>query len=396
MSTYVSTADGIGLFTVRRVRALSGLSQLRLLATALVVFLLIDYVRLTLTAPLPFGETALVTAMDVVAYAAILLAPWRPRLAFGVAAIPLGASLFWQSTSLELLLLLTVPALGLAKIDRRFALVASGAVVAYVAARGLLAPEGGATVALVLGLAAVVGLSLGWVGLVLRERRERAERSEAQLATENARIRADERRTLSRELHDGVTHQLSTASVQVMGARSVTDPAALHRVLSTIDHATAEALTELRLLARVLRDDPTTAASGTEIRELSQHLPPTQAAAAAELALVEAGFEVDSSVPARADQLGMTVQRTLSRIIAEATGNVIRHALPRTRCTLRIVVGDQQVTLLVVSARNPEDDEPTLGWGLRGLRERIALTGGTFKAGPRAGDWIVEVGLPRG
>lgn len=391
----LSTAERVGVITMRRVRALGWADQLRLVATALILFLLVDFVRLTLTTPLALADASLVVAMDAVAYVSLAVALWRPRLGLGLAAIPLLSTLFWTSTSMDALLLLAVTALGLAQVDRRTAALTSLALVAFVVARVLLAagshPLGvGAT----LGISLLTGLALGWAGLILRERREESERSAAHLAGENARIRADERRTLSRELHDVVAHQLSTASLQVMGARGVEDPVALQRVLGTVDRATAEALSELRLLVRVLRDDPATAASGTEIRELAEQLTPTQAAAAAELALIQAGFEADIRVPARADTLEMTVQRTLGRVIREATANVIAHAPARCRCTIAASVTDQQVTLRVSNPMPADAAEPSLGWGLRGLNERVELTGGQFSTGVTDGTWSVAVSLP--
>lgn len=392
----LTTAERISIVTGRRLRALGGYAQLRLVLAALVIFFIIDYVRLTLTSPLRVDNAALVVVMDLVAYASILISLWRPQIGFFLAAIPLATALMWPSTGLDAMLLLVAPALTIAQSSRRVATGMSIAVIAYVAMRAATNPAAAGLVALALGGNALLGLALGWAGLAVRERHERQGRSEVRLAGENARIRADERRTLSRELHDVVAHQLSTASLQIMGARGSDDPATLHRVLGTVDHATSEALTELRLLVRVLRDDPATAASGSEIRELSHHMTPTQSAAEAQRALVEAGFEVDTLVPAQADRLEMTVQRTLGRAIREATSNIIKHAQPRGRCLLRVTLTEQQVTLQVHSELPGDFGDPVLGWGLRGLRERVALTGGTFSTGPDGREWVVALTLPHG
>ena len=392
----LTASERVGLVTMRRVRTLGGVDQVRLVAAALLVFLLFDFVRLAVTSPIPLADRPLILAMDVIAYVAILTALWRPRAGLGLAAIPLLTALFWTSTSMDALLLTVVLALGLTQLDRRTSILVSVALLGYVAARVVLySGDSRPLLALTLGVSLAIGLALGWAGLVLRERRERAERSAAAMAAEDARIRTDERRVLSRELHDVVAHQLSTASLQIMGAQGNPDAAALHRVLATVDRATAEALAELRLLVRVLRDDPSTAASGTEIRELGERIPPTQAAAAAELALIEAGFEPDVQVPASADDLEMTVQRTLSRVLTEGTQNVLQHAPARSRCVVRTVVSPHQVSLQVRSQVPPDFSAPSLGWGLRGLRERLALTGGTFTAGIVGSEWIVAVTVPR-
>lgn len=391
----LSQSEGMGIATMRRMQAFSGVDQLRLVATALVAFLVIDFVRLTLAHPPTEGP--LVTVMDLVAYLALGMALWRPRLGLGLATIPLITALFWPSTSLEALILLVVTACALTQLGRRSAAGTTAGLVVYAVTRvALYQGDARGGLAVMLAVSLGLGLALGWGGLFLRERQERAERSATRRATENARIRADERRTLSRELHDVVAHQLSTASLQIMGAQGTEDVASLRRTLSTVDRATSEALTELRLLVRVLRDDPTTSASGTEIRELGERVPPTQAAAAAQLALLKAGFEPDVQVPGSADDLEMTVQRSVSRVLSEATENVIRHASAKSRCVIRVSVGAHQVTIRVSNPLPDDFSEASHGWGLRGLTERVALTGGTFSAGREGDDWVVAMTLPRG
>lgn len=390
-------AEVAGVASARRLRALAGVDQLRVLASAFVAFLLVDFLRLAITAPVRLQNSALVTVMDVLAYVALGLAVWRPKLGLLLATVPLLAALVWTSTSMDALLLALVPALALGQLARRPAAVASGLVGTYVALRvAVYHGDQRPLLAVVLGGHAALGLAVGWGLLALRMRRERAERAAFAAATADARIRADERRALSRELHDVVAHQLSTASLQMMGARQSSDPALLRRTLATVDRATGEALAELRLLAGVLRDDPSTSASGTELRELSERVPPTQAAAVAERALVSSGFEPVIRVPAAADDVEMTVQRTVSRTIDEAAANMIKHGGPRSRCMIEVTVGAQQVSVRAANPSPAGAPAPVFGWGLRSLRERVSLTGGTLAAGRAAGEWVLSVSLPRG
>ncbi len=387
--------ESAGIATLRRVRALTGIDSIRLVATALLAFLLLDYGRLALAHPVPEQVTPLQVTMDVLAYTAGIIALWRPRIGLGVAAIPLTAGLVWTSTSLDAFLLAVVTGLALSQLSRRSGGIASVALVAYVGVRAVLY-TGDQRIAMVAMLATslAIGLLFGWVGLLLRERSERAALSEARLSGENLRIRADERRTLSRELHDVVAHHLSTASLQIMGSRGTQNPDELSRVLDTVDEAAGEALTELRLLVQVLRDDPATAASGTELRELAEMLPPTEAAAEAERALLDAGFETRMELPAAIDGLSLTVQRTLTRTIRQATDNVIRHAPPKCRVEVQGRVRDHEVILTITNPVPPGTRPPCLGWGLRGLRERASLTGGSLSAGIQSDNWVVSLALP--
>ncbi|WP_157754776.1 sensor histidine kinase [Nigerium massiliense] len=396
-SASLSPSEGAQLFTLRRVRALSGPDQLRLIATAFIIFMLADLIRMTATHPGMLDHDAVLgTAMDVVAYVAIVTLLWQPRLGLVVAAVPLAVALLWPSTSMDAVLIALATAVALTHLGRRSSAVFAAVVPCYAAARVAVyrGPEP-LGLALMLIASLLVGGIAGALIRWLRARAARASRSEDSLREETARIRADERRTLSRELHDVISHQLSTVSLQIMGQRASNDDGQVPVLLDKVDAATNSALTELRLLVRVLRDDPATAAAGTEIRELAERLPPTEAAARASLALTEAGFEPDIQLPAQADRLDMTVQRTLSRTIEEATSNILRHAPERVSCTYALSVNEAQVCLRI---SNPlASDAPVqadLGWGLRGLRERVDLTGGYFSAGPVAGSWVVTVKLP--
>lgn len=381
--------------SVRRLRALAGADQLRLLATALLAFLLIDFIRLTVSAPPSQAEVPLVV-MDLLAYLAMGIALWRPRLGLGLAAIPLGVALFWTSTGLDALLLTVVPALALPRLDYRTAKWTTVGLGCYVALRVLAyAGDQRAMLALTLGASLIGGLAVGWFALVQRERRARAELSEQHRLARLARVRADERRALAKELHDVVTHQLSTAALQVMGARGSADPHVLSRVLSVVERATGEALNELRLLADVLRDDPATAASGTEIRELRERLSPTESASKAELLLIDNGFEPDLRVPAAADDIELTVQRTIARVIETAVANVVQHAPAKSRCVVEVRITDQQASVEVWNPVLPGTTVAPLGAALLGLRERVSLTSGSFEVKVVGSEWIVLAALPR-
>lgn len=211
----------------------------------------------------------------------------------------------------------------------------------------------------------------------------------------NAHLRAGERRSLVADLHDALAHHLSTASLHLMVGEENQDAPTLRRVLTTVQRANAAALRELRLLVRVLHDDPATGVTGTEVRELAERESPTQAAAEAERTLTRLGFEPHVGVPAAADALDLTVQRTLARAIRVVADNQTQYAPAGARCLIDVQVSDHQATL---QARNPlAEGVPVhvqLGWGLKGLRERVDLTGGSLSAGPVGEEWVVTVVLP--
>lgn len=74
---------------------------------------------------------------------------------------------------------------------------------------------------------------------------------------------------------------------------------------------------------------------------------------------------------------------------------MLRYAPSGSTCDIALDVG-AAAALRVSSELSPTRRRSDLstGWGLRGLRERVELSRGTFAAGPSDGYWIVEVTLP--
>jgi len=222
------------------------------------------------------------------------------------------------------------------------------------------------------------------------------------VAVEDGRLRAAERNVLMLELHDVIVHQLSNASLQVMSQSNGDDPGELREVLRRVGDSTESALAELRLLARVGRDDPAATAGTDAIGELSQRLSPTEAVTRWGQRLLDAGFEPVISFPDQADRLRMTVQGTLVRAMDATGDNILQHARARSRCAIPLRVNAKQVLLEVTSALRTATmaEGVPLGRSLRSLRERVDLTGGGFRAGPSLsasgdGEWVVGVLLPQ-
>jgi signal transduction histidine kinase len=397
----LSAREGAGLYLVRRARTLTAPHQLRLLATAFVGVLVLDLGRIHLRR-LQGGEAVSWAAAvaEVLSYLAIALVLWRPALGLAVAAVVLSVGVLTGGTGTEPVLLLVVGAVTLARAARRwwtvFLVGAGCCTLLNLVAR----PDQAAFVLLWFGGAAAVGAGLGVAGRRLVHLRDGTGRRLAELAEEDARLRADERRLLARELHDVVSHQLANISLQVMSHQDSVDADELRRVLRRLDRFSQSALTELRLLVRVLRDDPATAPGADEVGELSSRVPPTMAAADWARRLVAAGFDPDIDVPAQADRLEMTVQATVTRALDVTCDNIVKHAPARAHCSVALSLNPTQVVLRTASPLGPPQERTALGWSLRGLRERVDLAGGAFTArsstaGATDPEWVVTLTLPR-
>lgn len=205
--------------------------------------------------------------------------------------------------------------------------------------------------------------------------------------------REGERRQLAGELHDIVAHQLSLMAMH-LGANREADP---HRLLDTLDRVAslnASARADLRTLVQLMRADR---ATGPTEPAASGWATPTQAAEAVTATLREAGHDVELTVAPGVDDAGRTTQRTISRVLREATTNILRYAEPASPCTITVESDDDTLTVDLVSRlpRAHRASPDSTGWGLLGLRERAALTGGTFTAGEDGATWRVHAVMSR-
>jgi signal transduction histidine kinase len=101
----------------------------------------------------------------------------------------------------------------------------------------------------------------------------------------------------------------------------------------------------------------------------------------------QAGLPVQLRVEGRPWPLPPGIDLTAYRIVQEALTNTLRHAGP-ARAEVTVRYQDHAVELEVLDdgpgAGSPAAADPGSGQGLVGMRERVALYGGTLQAGPRA------------
>nr|WP_255523753.1 sensor histidine kinase [Terrabacter sp. MAHUQ-38] len=193
-----------------------------------------------------------------------------------------------------------------------------------------------------------------------------------------------ERAAIAREMHDVVAHALSVIVVQADGAAYAAERSpegALARsvgALETIGSTARDALTETRRLVGVLRDPE----SGAE-------LAPT--GGVDQLGDLVAGVRaagVPVSLTVRGAERGRPMGLDLAayRVVQESLTNVIKHAGPGARAVVDVEQGAGLLRIRVtddgVGARSRDDGH---GHGLHGMRERVAVHGGTLTAGPGAG-----------
>ncbi len=220
----------------------------------------------------------------------------------------------------------------------------------------------------------------------LAERAERAEREQGLLAERRV---AAERTRIARDLHDGVAHSVSVMVIQAAAARRnlISSPTAAAEALEAIESTGRQTMTELRSILGVLRADSTIPALDPQ---------PTLAA----LAILADADELPVAVTVDGDvrSLPESVSVTGFRLVQEALTNVRRHAGPVETVDVRLSIGPDNVTIEVSdNGRGAGVAVSPDGFGIIGMRERVAAVGGTVETGARpGGGWRVRAVLPLG
>jgi signal transduction histidine kinase len=252
------------------------------------------------------------------------------------------------------------------------------------------------------GLTVDVVLALAWVvapwstGIAVRETLERArvhaaeaERAKLEGELEAERAAAVERRLIARELHDVLTSSLSVMVVQASLAADLLawDHDGATTAVTRVESCGRTALREVGRLLRLIRAGADSA--GTDPQHGVADIP----ALAEEFS--HAGLHLDVEVEPVALPLGVDV--SIYRVVQEALTNVLKHA-PGSPVRVRLASSRSSVEVEVVNGRsavNGSPPAPTSGYGLTGLRERVALFGGVLATGPTDdGGYHLAVTIP--
>ena len=281
---------------------------------------------------------------------------------------------------------------------------------------------------------------------------ERAAVLEAQQATERRLAVIETQQRIARDVHDLLGHSLTVIAMQAEGARAIlaTDPAAADEALAVIGETSRRSVDEVRALVDILRSE----AAGSEASEgvaaastVGAGGTGAGAGPADETAeAVDAGTGTFAGTgpaasshdherdllrePVRqAQHAGLPVAletdpterlppaaaQVFHRVAQESLTNVLRHA-PGATTTVSLSTGIGRAVLAVENAPAPkaraassaqaadapegsegdgENGPVHRGFGLIGMRDRVAELGGSFTAGPTPeGGWRVMAELP--
>jgi signal transduction histidine kinase len=234
---------------------------------------------------------------------------------------------------------------------------------------------------------------------------ERAEWATEQRAQEARRATLAERLRIARELHDIVAHHVSVIVIQAQGAQRVLDrePDRSRQAMADVERTARTALEEMRRLLGLLRapDSGDSADSAAAAADTSERQPLQGLADIGALAtrMTEAGLPVTVRTTGEPRPVPEDVGLTVYRITQEALTNVLKHAGPAQAQVSLHYGGQLEVTITDdgwgASAALTGTGPPGAGRGTTGMRERIAMLGGQFTAGPQpGGGFCVHAAIP--
>jgi signal transduction histidine kinase len=224
----------------------------------------------------------------------------------------------------------------------------------------------------------------------LAAQRDRAEREATAVKAERARI--------ARELHDVVTHHVNAVVLQAVAVSSGLDAGSdpgdvrMRQRLDAIERSARDALGEMRRMLHVLTDldGPQHHAPQPGLDDLDRLVQGAR----------DCGLTVDAQLRVTPAAVPAAVGLAGYRIVQEALTNVSTHA-PGARVRVVLDGGDGAALDVLVEDDGAADSSRPIspngahGRGLLGMRERVALFGGSLTTGPRAeGGFRVHATLP--
>jgi signal transduction histidine kinase len=245
---------------------------------------------------------------------------------------------------------------------------------------------------IILAAAFVAAVGFFWIHyhLLLEElsAREKAEASAHRLSARVLRLQDEERRRLSRELHDGLGQNLVAAKLALSNlANSHPDDSVIADCLKAIDESLAEARTISYLLHPPLLDDIGIASAARWYLEGFSK---------------RSGIEVSADIPDSASRMPRAMELALFRVLQESLTNIHRHSkssraevslqMLKDRAVLR--VRDYGKGIPSETLEHFQHDGTHVGVGLAGMRERVAEQNGEFEISSDDSGTVIEVTMP--
>lgn len=244
------------------------------------------------------------------------------------------------------------------------------------------------SITLICGLL-VTGLTISYLLRLEREAQMRLEESvRAQADLENlsaklVRAQEEERRAISRELHDEVGQSLSAILMETDNLLDFDHAPEVRSRIGAMHDLASRTVEETRNMSLLLRpsmldDFGLVPALQWQARDTNRRT----------------GLRVDVDAPEMADGLPEEHKTCIYRIVQESLNNAVRHAQARA-VQVKLERHDDKVEVSVRDDGSGFDTTWTRGLGLLGMEERVRHLGGAFQIDSRPGrGTVIRAALP--
>ena len=221
----------------------------------------------------------------------------------------------------------------------------------------------------------------------------REEESLRQLSARLLTLQDEERRRIARDLHESTGQKVAalcldlTLAIQLAGQISPSAREALQQAVGLAEEITTDIRTMAYLLHPPLLDE-------VGLRSAARWYVDGFAR--------RTKIQVDLELPSKLPRLSADVEIALFRILQEGLTNVHRHSGSST-ASVHFYLGDHSIDLEIVDHGQPSQqqsrrllsqDVQLIGFGIRGMRERVRQLGGTLEIKSTPGGTSVRASLP--
>jgi signal transduction histidine kinase len=230
------------------------------------------------------------------------------------------------------------------------------------------------------------GWLIGYLMYVQQSLMIKQQQAQAQLAEHAA---ADERRRIAREVHDVIAHSLSITLLHITGARrGLQQDRDIDDAVEALEQAEQlgrQAMADIRRTVGLLDGAPMKMTPEPSVEDIDVLVDD----------FVRAGMNVTLDIDGPRERVSAAVGLALYRITQESLANIAKHS-PDSQSTVTLEIAPSAVTLTVLN-RLPvvvAAAAVSEGRGVRGMRQRIHLLGGTIDVGPSDDGWLVRANVP--
>ncbi len=200
---------------------------------------------------------------------------------------------------------------------------------------------------------------------------------------------ADERRRIAREVHDVIAHSLSVTLLHTTAARrGLQQDRDIDDAIDALEQAEAlgrQAMADIRRTVGLLDGAPMKIDPEPGVAEIDSLVSD----------FARAGLNVALHTDGPVDRVSAAVGLALYRITQESLANVAKHA-PDSQSAVTLAISQASASLKIVNRLPVAVAVCAEGRGLRGMRQRVELLGGSINIGPSDDGWSVDADVPLG